>query len=140
MRTRSERRAVLTWVTAAALTGGVVVGALGGGAAAGAVTGAAPGGADRGVQQGQWPPPETIVAVEGDAENGFTVRRHDGSAEHPPTLSEALAECGEYDTEVDVAVCDAEVTTWYRDLGDLQFALRWARHEAARSGGGDRTH
>lgn len=73
-----------------------------------------------------WPPPHTIVEVTGDAENGFSIHRYDGSSQHPPTLSEASAECGEYDTEVAVAVCDAEVATWYRDLAELQLALAWA--------------
>lgn len=78
-----------------------------------------------------WPPPHTIVEVTGDAENGFSIHRYDGSSQHPPTLSEASAECGEYDTEVAVAVCDAEVATWYRDLAELQLALAWAHGGAA---------
>ena len=42
--------------------------------------------------------PDTIVAVEGDAANGFGIHYYDGSARFPPTDSEARAECGEYDT------------------------------------------
>ncbi|MDF9717781.1 hypothetical protein, partial [Nocardioides sp. ChNu-99] len=86
------------------------------------------------------PPGDTVVAVEGDAENGFTVHHLDGSSLHPPTLSESTAECGEYDTEVQAAVCQAEVETWYRDLADLQVAIRWARYDAARRPRGEVLH
>jgi len=72
------------------------------------------------------PAPDTIVAVTGDAENGFGIEHYDGSALYPPTDSEALAECGEYDARVDRVRCKAEVRTWYRDLADLQQALDWA--------------
>lgn len=80
------------------------------------------------------PAPTTIVAVEGDAELGFTIHRYDGSTLSPPTLSETTAECTEYDTAVQVAVCEAEARTWFRDLADLQAALAWARYDAARPG------
>lgn len=86
---------------------------------------------------GAVPPADTIVAVTGDADNGFSIRRYDGSTQHPPTTSEAHAECEEYDTEVAVAVCIAEVDIWYRDLGELQTALRWAYE---RRGFDTRTH
>lgn len=71
-------------------------------------------------------PGETIVAVEGDAAFGFTVRRLDGSTEHPPTLSESVAECHEYDDPTQVAVCVAEVETTFAGLADVQRSLRWA--------------
>ena len=74
-------------------------------------------------------PGHTIVSVEGDAANGFTVHRLDGSSEHPPTLSESTAECEEYDRAIDVAVCIAEVETWFDGLADLRLSLRWAASE-----------
>lgn len=77
-------------------------------------------------------PGHTIVAVEGDAENGFSVFRLDGSSEHPPTLSESTAECHEHDDPTDVAVCVAEVETRLEGLSDVQLSLRWA---AGRRGG-----
>ena len=72
------------------------------------------------------PPGDTIVRVTGNAEEGFGIEHHDGTGLFPPTLSEALAECGEYDTKVARVRCRAEVRTWYRDLADLRQALAWA--------------
>lgn len=72
-------------------------------------------------------PDRTIVAVEGDARNGFSITRLDGSTEHPPTLSESTAECEELDDGTDVAVCVAEVRTRYAGLADVQLSLRWAQ-------------
>lgn len=74
-----------------------------------------------------WEPPgDTIVAVEGNRFDGFGIHFYDGTSLFPPTDSEALAECGEYDTEVAVATCRTEVRVWYRDLGQLKRALRYA--------------
>lgn len=73
--------------------------------------------------------PDTIVAVEGDAANGFGIHYYDGSAIYPPTDSEAKAECGEYDTLRGRVRCRSEVRTWYRDLADLQRSLEWARSQ-----------
>lgn len=71
-----------------------------------------------------------IVEVEGDAANGFGVYFADGSAIFPPTDSEAIAECGEYDSRIARVRCRVQVRTWYRDLGDLQRSLAWVRaHE-----------
>jgi hypothetical protein len=82
----------------------------------------------------RWQPSgDTIVAVEGDADNGFTIHHYDGTSLSPPTLSETTAECGEYDTDVAVTACQVEVETWFRDLADLQAAIAWARYDAARS-------
>lgn len=75
------------------------------------------------------PPPDTIVAVEGDAANGFGIYFLDGSSIFPPTDSEAFAECSEYDTRVARVRCRTEVRIWYRDLADLQQALRYAHLE-----------
>ncbi|WP_370290842.1 hypothetical protein [Nocardioides sp.] len=78
------------------------------------------------------PAPDTIVGVDGDAESGFEIRHYDGTSLYPPTMSESIAECGEYDTEVQVAVCEAETRTWFRDLAATQAAIEWARYDAAR--------
>jgi len=75
-----------------------------------------------------WDPPgDTVVRVRGNAADGFTIRHYDGTVLHPPTDSEALAECGEYDTVRARVRCRAEVRTWYADLGGLKRSLRWAR-------------
>jgi hypothetical protein len=75
----------------------------------------------------RWVPPgDTIVRVTGNAEQGFGIQHYDGSAEFPPTDSEARAECGEHDTRVERVRCRTEVRTWYRDLADLKRALRLA--------------
>ena len=73
------------------------------------------------------PPHDSIVRVTGNGEEGFGIQRHDGSSIFPPTLSEARAECGEYDTRVARVRCRTGVRTWYRDLADLKDALRLAR-------------
>lgn len=72
------------------------------------------------------PPNDTIVKVEGSWANGFAVYHYDGTTEFPPTGSETLAECREYDARVDRVRCKAQFRTWYRDLGDLKQALDWA--------------
>ncbi|TIC84398.1 hypothetical protein [Nocardioides sp. GY 10127] len=76
-------------------------------------------------------PGDTIVRVTGDAENGFGVKYFDGSSVFPPTLSEALAECSEYHRATRRVRCRTEVVTWYRDLGDLQRAIAYARADEA---------
>ncbi len=75
-------------------------------------------------------PRPVIIDVTGDARNGFGVHYADGSALFPPTDSEAIAECGEYDTRIARVRCRVRVRTWYRDLGDLKRSLAWVRaHE-----------
>ena len=76
------------------------------------------------------PPGDTIVEITGDAANGFEIRHYDGSALYPPTDSEALAECSEYDRRVARVRCRTEVTTWYRDLAATKQALDWAHQSA----------
>jgi hypothetical protein len=76
------------------------------------------------------PPGDTIVEITGDAANGFGIRHYDGTWLYPPTDSEALAECGEYDRRVARVRCRTAVRTWYRDLAATQQALDWA-HQAA---------
>ena len=67
-----------------------------------------------------------IVAVTGDAANGFGISYANGDSIYPPTDSEARAECSEYDTRVARVRCRVGVRTWYRDLGDLQRSLAYA--------------
>jgi hypothetical protein len=71
------------------------------------------------------PHPKTIVEVGGDKANGYSIFYYDGTAEFPPTDSEALAECSEYDTRVARVRCRAEVRVWYRDLGDLKRSINY---------------
>lgn len=78
----------------------------------------------------QPPPGDTIVEVTGDKENGFEIHYYDGTALYPPTDSEALAECSEYDRRVQRVRCRTQVRVWYRDLGDLKQALNWAHAQA----------
>ena len=81
----------------------------------------------------RWEPAgDTIVAVEGDADLGFTIHHYDGTVLSPPTLSETTAECGGYDTEVARTACQVEAETWFRDLADVQAAIAWARYDAGR--------
>ncbi|WP_232676383.1 hypothetical protein [Nocardioides sp. R-C-SC26] len=68
-----------------------------------------------------------IVEVTGDAANGFGVHYADGSEIFPPTDSESIAECSEYDRRLDRVRCRVEVRIWYRDLGDLQRSLAYVR-------------
>ncbi|NYJ00011.1 hypothetical protein HNR19_000709 [Nocardioides thalensis] len=73
----------------------------------------------------QAPHPKTIVKVTGDAANGFGVHYLDGTAEFPPTDSEAAAECGEYDRVIERVRCRTEVRTWYHDLASMQWTIRY---------------
>lgn len=72
------------------------------------------------------PPAKTVVAVEGNKADGFSIHHYDGTVLFPPTDSEARAECGEYHRRVKRVRCRTEVRIWYRDLGRLKRALRWA--------------
>jgi hypothetical protein len=77
---------------------------------------------------GTWTPPEdTIVTVTGTRRDGFQVRYHDQRTAYLPTISEALAECSEYDERIARVRCKVGVRTWYRDLGDTKRAIRYAR-------------
>ena len=114
-----SRTALILWAAAVAAVLAVVV--LAGVTAATAHTGVA--------HRTYEPPAHTIVEVEGDKANGFGVFYYDGTSIFPPTDSEALAECGEYDLRVDRVRCGTEVRIWYRDLGDLKRALRYARSQ-----------
>ncbi len=80
------------------------------------------------------PPADTIVKVQGNAKEGFSIFYYDGSSLFPPTDSEARAECSEYDTRIAVVRCKTEVRTWYRDLRAIRRAIRYARLGDQRSG------
>lgn len=66
------------------------------------------------------PPADTIVLVEGDAANGFGVQHYDGSWEFPPTDSETLAECNEYDRRVQRIRCRVSTRTWFHALAGFK--------------------
>ncbi|QIX27900.1 hypothetical protein ncot_15885 [Nocardioides sp. JQ2195] len=104
---------------------GVVVG-IGCGLLLGLTIGA--GHAETRAPDGWEPPPGTIVEVLGNPENGFSIHHYDGSWLHPPTDSEAAAECSAQDRRVRRVRCTTRVRVWYRDLGRLRRALRYAHH------------
>ena len=79
--------------------------------------------ADPVAAMGDPPGPGTIVRVTGDRDQGFTIEHLGGRVGHTPTLSEARAECAEYDARVARVRCRTEVRVWYRDLGRLRRAL-----------------
>ena len=79
------------------------------------------------LRSGGTPRGDTIVEVTGNREDGFTVRHYDGSVDHLPTISEARAECLEYDTRLDRVRCRVETRVWYRDLGRTKRAIAYAR-------------
>lgn len=58
--------------------------------------------------------PLWIKRITGSQENGFHVVWSDGTHEYTPTRSEAIAECGEYDTRVRREACRASTRTQYR--------------------------
>ena len=74
------------------------------------------------------PPDDTVVKVTGDAANGFGIYYYDGSAIFPPTDSESMAECSEYDAYGERVRCRTEVRTWYRDLSTMKRAIHWAHY------------
>ncbi len=73
------------------------------------------------------PPDETIVQVEGDAVNGFAIRHYDGSWHYPPTDSETMAECEEYDRELRQFRCKVSNRTWFRALAGFKQTTRYYR-------------
>ncbi len=111
-----HKPAVMSVVTLAALAfGGVVLGSGGLAAADPSGVEAAP----------YVPHAKTIVEVKGDKKNGFEIFRYDGSADFPPTDSEARAECNEYDTRVARVRCRTETRVWYSALGDLKRSINY---------------
>jgi hypothetical protein len=77
--------------------------------------------------RGWTPPADTVVKVEGNRKDGFGIHFYDGNSLFPPTDSEALAECGEFDTRVARVRCRTAVRVWYRDLAAMRRAIRYAR-------------
>jgi hypothetical protein len=73
------------------------------------------------------PPAETIVFVEGDAANGFGIKHYDGSWDYPPTDSETMAECEEYDRWVRRFRCKVSERTWLRALADFKETTTYYR-------------
>lgn len=74
------------------------------------------------------PPPSTIVAVRGNAGEGYAIRHYDGTADFTPTFDEAFGECGERRSELARVRCRTVIRTWFADLADLKQALTWAQH------------
>jgi hypothetical protein len=72
------------------------------------------------------PPGSTIIDVSGDRDHGFVIEHYDGTVDYPPTLSEGVAECGEYDARVERVRCRTEVRIWLRELGHMEGALDYA--------------
>jgi len=66
------------------------------------------------------PPADTIVHVEGDAANGFGIEHYDGSWTYPPTDSETIAECEEYDRPRRQFRCKVSNRTWFRALAGFR--------------------
>ena len=95
---------------------------LAGGFTAGAL---AAGGAD-GVQH-RGPKRPVIIEVEGDAANGFGIYYSDGTSWYPPTDSETMAECAEYDTRRARIRCRVKNRTWFKDLAQMKRSLAWVR-------------
>lgn len=111
----SRRFAALVVLIGAAVVGALLV--LGGGAAAEPTEPRAP----------YVPHDKTIVKVTGDKWNGFGIHRYDGTADYPPTSSEAKAECSEYSTRLERVRCRTQVRVWYRDLGDMKRSINYYR-------------
>ena len=73
------------------------------------------------------PPGDTIVLVEGDAANGFGIKHYDGTWLYPPTDSETMAECEEYDREIRQFRCKVSNRTWLRALAGFKETTRYYR-------------
>lgn len=73
------------------------------------------------------PPPDTIVEVQGDAANGFGIRHYDGTWTYPPTDSETMAECEEYDRARRRFRCKVSSRTWFRALAGFKETTTYYR-------------
>ncbi len=73
------------------------------------------------------PPGDTIVQVEGDAANGFAIRLYNGTWHYPPTDSETMAECEEYDRKIRQIRCKVRNRTWFRALAGFKHTTRYYR-------------
>ena len=85
------------------------------------------GGAAVAVGLGSDTPPDTIIEVEGDAANGFGIHYFDGSEIYPPTDSETMAECEEYDRWIRRFRCKVSNRTWFRALAGFKETTRYYR-------------
>ena len=70
--------------------------------------------------------PLWIKRITGSQDNGFHIVWSDGTHEYTPTRSEAIAECGEYDTRVRREACRAGTRTQYRWMGLTKRSLTHA--------------
>ena len=87
----------------------------------------AAGGLARSSAAGADPPAgATVVDVRGNRDNGFVIERYDGTRVYPPTLSEGLAECGEYARRIERVRCRTALRVSYRGIGRLKRALAYA--------------
>jgi hypothetical protein len=73
------------------------------------------------------PPADTIVQVEGDAANGFGIQHYDGTWLYPPTDSETMAECEEYDRFKRRFRCKVSNRTWLRALAGFKETTTYYR-------------
>ncbi len=80
-----------------------------------------------GLLQPYVPPGDTIVLVQGDAANGFEIKHYDGTWLFPPTDSETMAECEEYDREIRRFRCKVSNRTWFRALEGFKETTRYYR-------------
>jgi hypothetical protein len=64
-----------------------------------------------------------VLAITGTSEHGFHVQWSDGQQWWTPTLSETVAECGEYDRAVRRARCTSGARTRYRWMGIVKRSL-----------------
>lgn len=72
------------------------------------------------------PPGSTVVDVRGSRDHGFVIEHYDGTRVYTPTLSEGLAECGEYARHVDRVRCRTALRVSYRGFTRLKRALSYA--------------
>jgi hypothetical protein len=72
------------------------------------------------------PAGSTVVDVRGSRDHGFVIDQYDGTRVHTPTLSEGLAECGEYAHRLDRVRCRTALRVSYRGLARLKWALAYA--------------
>jgi hypothetical protein len=122
----SERvlRRLAAFVLTLLALGGATVGGLS--AAASADSSGSSGSSDSRVAP-YVPPGDTIVLVQGDAANGFEIKHYDGTWLFPPTDSETMAECEEYDREIRRLRCKVSNRTWFRALEGFKETTRYYR-------------
>ena len=95
--------------------------------AVGGLAAAASAGTSASLKDPYVPPGDTIVLVQGDAANGFEIKHYDGTWTFPPTDSETMAECEEYDREIRQFRCKVSNRTWLRALADFKETTKYYR-------------